>query len=90
MNLLAGTVASGARMSSADLDAVLMQAKQQIEENCLAWVRRVDLKEEQITASMILPGAIPLELTRMVRMVLKKRGVERRIVIQGMAQSWAK
>ena len=85
-----GLIASTAlakEMNPADLDAVLTQARQFKEENSLASVERVDLKAEQITVSMILPGVIPLELTRTIPMVLKKRGVERRIVIQGVPLS---
>jgi hypothetical protein len=68
-------------MHAADLRALLSATRAASAVERLDWVERVDLRADGMTAVIRLPGANQIRLTQSVSMVMKRRGVERRIVI---------
>ena len=55
----------------------------------LKWVERVQLKTNRIEISINLPATGPLKIERAADMSLKRRGIERRIILEGMATTRA-
>lgn len=73
--------ATGAQMNAAEIDALLRMIEGAEQTDYLGWVVRVVLDEHQISVTAQIPASKPIRLEQTLRMIMKRRGVERRLVI---------
>lgn len=73
--------ATAASMRATDLSALLSAMRDASAAERLGWVERVDLSSDGVTVTIRLPGLSQIRLTEVVAMAMKRRGVERKMVI---------
>ncbi|WP_018971982.1 hypothetical protein [Rudaea cellulosilytica] len=73
--------ASRERMSAGEIDALLRMIEAAGQTDYLGWVARVVLHEYQISVTAQIPASKPIRLEQTLPMIMKRRGVERRLVI---------
>jgi len=79
-----GDVAGAARAASLDsieLSELLNAASAASAEDRLHWVDNVTLRTDHMMVTLQLPARVPVKLERRVDVVMKRRGVQRRMVI---------
>ena len=73
-------------MEANGIDGLLQKIERTSSDEYLGWVRRVDLGAYELFLSITLPGPTPISIQKTIPMTLKRRGHERRMVIENMAQ----
>ncbi|MGB1561757.1 MAG: recombinase family protein [Sinimarinibacterium flocculans] len=73
--------ATAASMRATDLSALHSAMRDASAAERLGWVERVDLSSDGMTVAIQLPGPNQIRLAEVIPMVMKRRGIERKIVI---------
>jgi DNA invertase Pin-like site-specific DNA recombinase len=76
-----------ADLSTRGVEEILDQLPNSSAVEHFAWLQRVQLGPDQIVVTLALPGKKAIKLERVVPMALKRRGIERRVVIEGQVRS---
>lgn len=74
-------VATSAQMNAADIDALLRMIEDANRNDQLGWVKRVVLHVYRISVTVQIPASNPIRLEQTLPMIMKRRGVERRLAI---------
>jgi len=74
-------VATTAQLNAAEIDTLLRMIEDANRDDHLGWVASVILHEYQISVTAQIPASTPIRLKQTLPMIMKRRGVERRLVI---------